>query len=39
MSVKGFVRAEFKQSAKEKLNGNWTTAIAVTLFFLVVVAI
>lgn len=39
MSVKGFVRAEFKQNAKEKLNGHWTTAIAVTLFFLVVVAI
>ena len=39
MSVKGFVRAEFKQSAKEKLNGNWTAAIAVSIFYVVIVGI
>ena len=39
MSVKGFVRAEFKQSAKEKLNGNWTAAIAVSIFYVVIAGI
>lgn len=39
MAIKGFVRSEFKQDAKEKLSGNWVVSVAITVFFLIVLGI